>query len=248
MSDSSAIFRFFGFDSGFGFGFGFEVTANGWMKFCSILRISWSDGADTFPYSSPRAPSPTYRISRRRVCSAESFCRKTFRMIIVCYVEQSLHAYLHHCVPPPRLEAEDHSVSPQSHRRELEKVAAENHLDASERKIVAPKHARRVFQRVEETAVQHGDLVDDQHAARLPAIHRAFVLTDLAKRVVQVHFGDAQAGEGVDGDSSDVAGCDACRSGHEHFVLSHLLLERLHKHAEQIALSGTRVACEKNVL
>ena len=97
-------------------------------------------------------------------------------MIIVCYVESCFLAYLHHRIPPPRLKAEDHAVSPQSHRRELEEIAAENHLDASERQIVAAKHARCVLQCVEETTVQHGDLVDDQNAAGFPAIHGAFVL------------------------------------------------------------------------
>ena len=82
-------------------------------------------------------------------------------MIIVCYIASDFLAYLHHRVPPSRLKAKNHSVSPQSHRRELEEIAAENHLDASERQIAAAKHASCVLQCVEETAIQHGDLVDD---------------------------------------------------------------------------------------
>ena len=62
----------------------------------------------------------------------------------------------------PELKAADHVLcgiyrTPE----ELEEIAAENHLDASERQIAAAKHASRVLQCVEETTVQHGDLVDD---------------------------------------------------------------------------------------
>lgn len=173
-------------------------------------------------------------------------------------VEVLDRSHIHHIVPPPRLEAEDHSAVSQPHGRQLEEVpfpsfppdciTARDDLDASEGKRVVADCPADELQHVKQSSVQHRYLVDDQHLARLPSLHRRLVLSYLPQRLVHVQIRDAQAGEGVDRDAADVARRDARRRRHEHLVFAQLLLERLDRDSEKIALSRPRVAGEEHVL
>ena len=123
-------------------------------------------------------------------------------------------------------------------RRQLEEVAGDDELDATERhgRFLA-QGASDAGQLVKEVAVNHGHFIDDEDLGALPPTEGFAILANLVAKSFDGLIAETKARKGVYGGTADVARCHAGRSRDGDRIGTILFLQAANDFAQQNRLA-----------